>query len=181
MKTVSYKGYQASVEFDDGRLFVKVLHIDDLLIAQCDAASEAQKAAEDLIDAYIEDCAAAGREPMKPFKGTFNVRLSPEVHRRAAMSAAEEGQTLNAWICDAVSEKIECSKLSDRIDGVFGKKEREASWMRNVVSFHMHPHEEFNRARDIEIGTWQGEDTHSYATGMLQRIVLSSAKQRHHA
>ena len=122
MRTVNYKGFQASVEFDDGKLFVKVLHIDDLLVAQCDMASEAQAAAEELIDAYIADCEELGRPLTRPFNGSFNVRLTPETHRRAAMAAADEGMKLNAWMAEAVSEKLECGKLSDRIDGVFSNK-----------------------------------------------------------
>ena len=62
MKTLSYKGYQASVEFEDNVLFVKVLHIDDLLIAQCDSASEAQQEMEALVDEYLADCVQSGRD-----------------------------------------------------------------------------------------------------------------------
>ncbi|MDH6268474.1 putative HicB family RNase H-like nuclease [Rhizobium sp. SG_E_25_P2] len=80
MNTLSYKEYQASVEFDDGTLFVKVLHLDDLLIGECDAARDASKVLEDLVEAYLADCAEAGREPSKPFKGSFNVRIPPELH-----------------------------------------------------------------------------------------------------
>lgn len=106
MKTISYKGYQASVEYDDGMLFVKVLHIDDLLVAECNSASEAPKALAELVDAYLEDCAELGREPTKPFKGTFNVRIGPELHKRAAISAAEEGVSLNSWVQSALEEKL---------------------------------------------------------------------------
>ena len=106
MKTISYKGYQASVEYDDGTLFVKVLHIDDLLVAECDSASDAPKALADIVDAYLEDCVELGREPTKPFKGTFNVRVGPELHKRAAMSAAEEGVSLNNWVQSALEEKL---------------------------------------------------------------------------
>lgn len=106
MKTISYKGYQASVEYDDGMLFVKVLHIDDLLVAECNSASEAPKALKELIDAYLDDCAELGREPTKPFKGTFNVRVGPELHKRAAMRAAEEGLSLNGWVQSAVEAKL---------------------------------------------------------------------------
>lgn len=106
MKTISYKGYQASVEYDDGTLFVKVLHIDDLLLAECDSASDAPKALAELVDAYLEDCAQLGREPTKPFKGTFNVRVGPELHKRAAISAAEEGVSLNNWVQSALEEKL---------------------------------------------------------------------------
>jgi predicted HicB family RNase H-like nuclease len=106
MKTISYKGHQASVDYDDGMLFVKVLHIDDLLVAECNSASEAPRAVEELVEAYVEDCAELGREPTKPFKGTFNVRVGPELHRRAAISAAEEGVSLNNWVQSALEEKL---------------------------------------------------------------------------
>jgi predicted HicB family RNase H-like nuclease len=106
MKTISYIGYQASVEFDDGVLFVKVLHIDDLLVAECDSASDAPAALKELVDAYLADCAELGREPTKPFKGTFNVRVTPELHRRAAINAAEEGVSLNSWVQSAVEQKL---------------------------------------------------------------------------
>ncbi|MEW6112478.1 MAG: toxin-antitoxin system HicB family antitoxin [Thermodesulfobacteriota bacterium] len=40
-----------------------------------------------------------------PFKGTFNVRVSPEIHRKAAMLAG--GRSLNAFVAEALAEKIE--------------------------------------------------------------------------
>ncbi len=118
MKTITYKGYQASVEFDDGSLFVKVLHIEDVLVAECDRASKAEAVARDLIDAYLADCEEEGREPAKPYKGSFNVRVTPELHKRAAMDAAEDGISLNNWVSRAIEEKLECTKLSERLDGV---------------------------------------------------------------
>lgn len=122
MKTVSYMDYQASVEYEDGRLFVKVLHIDDLLIGECNAATDAPLVLKELIDEYLVDCAEEGRQPTKPFKGTFNVRISSELHRRAAMAAASEAKTLNFWIQSAIEEKLECSKMSDRLDGMFSSQ-----------------------------------------------------------
>lgn len=106
MKTITYRGYQASVEFDDGALFVKVLHIDDLLVAEVDRASEAQDALGRLVDAYLADCLEEGREPSQPFKGCFNVRISPDLHRLAAMQAAEAGQSLNRWIADTIESRL---------------------------------------------------------------------------
>jgi len=106
MKTIGYKGYQASVEYDDGVLYVKVLHIDDLLIGECLSAAEAPKVMQELVDDYLVDCAELGREPTKPFKGTFNVRVGPELHKRAAISAAEAGVSLNNWVQSALEEKL---------------------------------------------------------------------------
>lgn len=157
MKTVNYKGYQASVDFDDNTLFVKVLHIDDVLIAEVDKASEVQKEFECLIDEYLNDCKEAGREPSKPFKGSFNVRLTPDQHRLVAMRAANDGVSLNKWVCTAIEEKLECGKLSDRIDGVFSKK-KEAFSVRVVQLLdrqsetgHGHRQSFFREAR---LGHW---------------------------
>ncbi len=113
MRTIKYKDYQASVEFDNGSLFVKVLHIDDLLIAECDKASDAEATLQGLVEDYLQDCADEGREPSKPFKGTFNVRVSPEQHKRAAMAAAETNQSLNSYVAMAIAEKLECGKRAE--------------------------------------------------------------------
>ncbi|SDA39612.1 type II toxin-antitoxin system HicB family antitoxin [Sinorhizobium sp. NFACC03] len=132
MKTVSYKGYQASVEYEEGTLFVKVLHISDLLVAECDKASEAEGAARALIDDYLETCKELGRNPEPPFKGSFNVRMTPEQHRKVAMAAAEDGISLNAWVCQAVTEKLDCGRLVDRFDGVIARKDSEMRAIRTL-------------------------------------------------
>ncbi len=61
---------------------------------------------EELVEGYLEDCAALGREPTKPFKGTFNVRVGPELHKRASTKAAEQGVSLNNWVQTALEEKL---------------------------------------------------------------------------
>ncbi|MBQ1548112.1 MAG: toxin-antitoxin system HicB family antitoxin [Lachnospiraceae bacterium] len=42
----------------------------------------------------------------KEFKGTFNVRISPESHRKVATEAAKEGITLNQFVADAINERL---------------------------------------------------------------------------
>ena len=122
MKTVTHKGYQASVEFEDGTLFIKILHISDLVIGECDSAAAVQATAEALIEEYIETCKELGREPQVPFKGSFNVRMTPEVHRRVAMAAAGDGMTLNAYVNAAVVEKMECSRIEERLERTISKR-----------------------------------------------------------
>ena len=34
----------------------------------------------------------------KPYKGTFNVRISPELHRNVAVHAIENGKTINVAV-----------------------------------------------------------------------------------
>ena len=106
MKHVEYKGFQGAVSYEDGLLVVQILHITDFVVAECDSASAVDDVFRELVDEYIADCEALGREPNKPFKGTFNVRVSPELHRQAVLSATRHEQSLNSWISDAVSGKL---------------------------------------------------------------------------
>jgi predicted HicB family RNase H-like nuclease len=101
-----YKGYQGSVEYDEGVLYIRILHIDDSVSMTCTSANKVISSFHDLVDDYIETCEALCQEPNKPFKGSFNVRITPELHRSAAISAAARSETLNSWVGEAISEKI---------------------------------------------------------------------------
>lgn len=107
MTTLRYKDYQGSVTYEDGELVLQILHIDDFITTECDSAADAQTAFEALVDDYLATCAQLGKEPNRPFKGSFNVRVSPDLHRRAAMAAADEGVSLNAWVERAMAQKLE--------------------------------------------------------------------------
>jgi predicted HicB family RNase H-like nuclease len=110
MTALHYKDFQGSVEFEDGKLVVQILHIDDSISTYVDGASQAQAAFEELVDDYVETCRAVGKEPCKPFKGSFNVRIEPELHRQIAMAAVESRQTMNAWVATALEARIERQK-----------------------------------------------------------------------
>ena len=42
----------------------------------------------------------------KPFKGSFNVRISPKLHRKAALLAMEEKTSLNNFVAESIRERI---------------------------------------------------------------------------
>jgi predicted HicB family RNase H-like nuclease len=111
MSTLQYKEYQGSVTFEDGALLIQILHIDDCITTTCDCASGAPAAFAELVDDYIETCAAVGKEPSKPFKGSFNVRIGTALHKNAALAAAERGETLNSWIAGAVDFRLRRDQL----------------------------------------------------------------------
>ena len=119
MSIMEFKGYQGEVSYEDGRLRVQVLHVSDFLSAECDSATEIESAFHELIDEHLSECEALGVAPNKSFKGSFNVRLPPAVHRQATMAATRVGQSLNAWIGGAVKAKLEAEEseppgLADR-------------------------------------------------------------------
>lgn len=107
MTTLTYMDFQGSVKFEDGKLVIQVLHVDDTLLTECDSASEAPAAFQKLVDDYVEVCKEVGKEPARPFKGSFNVRMAPELHKRAAMAAASNDTSLNAWVVEAIERRLD--------------------------------------------------------------------------
>ena len=113
MTILNYKGYQGSIEYEDRQLIIQLLHIDDFITTICDSAGQAEAAFHELVDDYLATCAETGRAPDRPYKGSLNIRMSPELHRRAAMAAASAGVSLNAWIvraCEAATSKLGSTK-----------------------------------------------------------------------
>jgi len=103
---VEYDGYQGAVRYEDGLLHIRVLHIEDSISATCADAGQVQNEFQALVDDYRETCEAVGKEPSRPYKGLFNVRIEPDLHRKAAMAATSTGMNLNSWVARAISEKL---------------------------------------------------------------------------
>lgn len=114
MKTLlSYKGFDGSAEIDVERQVCrgKLLFIPDLVTFEADSPKELQQEFEAAVEDYLATCAELGRKPFKPFRGSFNVRVPPELHRSAAVHAAQENLSLN----DVVVRALDCY-LNGRTD-----------------------------------------------------------------
>ncbi len=108
-KTLSYKGYCGSVEvsIEDDCLHGKLLFVNDLVTYEADAPAQLEKAFQDAVEYYLEKCARDNLIPDKPFSGSFNVRMTPALHRAAAMKAARNGSTLNDYVRECVASSLE--------------------------------------------------------------------------
>ena len=106
---MQYKGYVAAVEFDESvdRLHGRVVNSGAYPIATFEATDVdgIRREFQRSIDEYLASCREDGVEPKKPFSGTLNLRLGPDLHQRAALSATAHGVSLNSWIKQAVEEK----------------------------------------------------------------------------
>ena len=98
--TLSYKGYIGSIEFseEDALFFGKVLGIRSLISYEGESAKELLEDFHGVIDEYLASCAAEGKEAEKPFKGSFNIRISPELHKRLFVEAVSRNMSLNSLI-----------------------------------------------------------------------------------
>jgi len=105
---LTYKGYQGNFEYDqEADIFHgDVLHINDVITFQGRSIDELKEALAESIEVYLEYCAEKGKEPQKPFSGTFNVRLNPEIHQRLAMQAAHDGVSLNKWVANTLEKAV---------------------------------------------------------------------------
>jgi len=108
MKQLSYKGYTGSIEFsrEDDLFFGKVLGIQSLISYEGKTGKELEKDFQEAIDDYLETCKLNESTPEKAFKGNFNVRISPQLHYKAALLAMEKNMSLNNFVAESIQEKI---------------------------------------------------------------------------
>lgn len=105
---MEYKGYWGSAHYsDEDEVFHgKLEGIRDLVTFEADDAKELKKHFREAVDDYLEWCQARGKTPDRPYKGTFNVRVGPDLHRRAALFAAASNRKLNAVVAEALERYL---------------------------------------------------------------------------
>ena len=109
MKDVlTYKNFIGSVHFsaEDKVFHGKIEGISDLITFEGQTVSELIKAFHEAVNDYLELCKEAGKEPERPFKGSFNVRIPSDLHRKAAKKATIMGISLNQLVQKALEEKV---------------------------------------------------------------------------
>lgn len=114
MKNIlKYKGYLAKIEYDseDMILFGKIEGITDLVDFYSETAEGIKSEFEKAVDDYLQFCIEHGKDPEKPFKGNFNVRIPEDIHREAYIKANLQGKTLNQFVKESITEKL--NKSSD--------------------------------------------------------------------
>lgn len=97
--TMNYRGYAATIEYDDeDAVFVgRIAGIRDRVGFHADTVEGLREAFREAVDDYLETCAKVGKEPQKSYSGQVMFRISPEVHRKAALAAELSGKSLNQW------------------------------------------------------------------------------------
>lgn len=97
---MEYKGYIGSVEFSerDCLFFGKVMGVRALISYEGTTANELIQDFHTAVDDYLLLCAEKQMEPEKGYKGSFNVRVSPELHKMAAICAATQQISLNSFV-----------------------------------------------------------------------------------
>jgi len=56
------------------------------------------------------------KDPFKSYKGSLNVRIGPDLHKKAAENAVMQGITLNQYIQKAISKEVNEEKNQYSVD-----------------------------------------------------------------
>ena len=108
MNAMTYKGYMARVEFDsDDEIFVgHVAGIRDRVGLHADTVADLKEAFYEAVDDYLETCAKTGKTPQKTYSGKMMLRVSPDIHRKAAIAAELAGKSLNQWSEEIIEKAV---------------------------------------------------------------------------
>jgi predicted HicB family RNase H-like nuclease len=112
MKDVlKYKGFIGSVHYaaEDRVFYGKVEGVNDLISFEGSSVDELEEGFQYMVDKHVEDCEKNDIPLEKSYKGNLNIRLSPDLHKKAAYKASSRGVSLNQYINNAIKKEIASS------------------------------------------------------------------------
>lgn len=103
---LEYKGYHTKVEYiaENNILYGKIEGINDLVTFETSNLNDVEKEFHEAVDDYLAFCEEIGQTPEKEYKGSFNIRIQPDLHRELSLEADKKGVSLNALIEDILQE-----------------------------------------------------------------------------
>jgi len=109
MNVFRHKGFIGSIDPspEDNCLYGKLLYVNDLVTYEAQTVKQLESEFKKSVDEYLKTCKQLGREPMKPFKGSLNVRIGADLHKEAALQAAILGISINEYIKSALKHQIQ--------------------------------------------------------------------------
>jgi len=105
---MNYKGYIGHAEYDeDSHVFSgSVINTRTVITFQGESVGELEREFRASVDDYLVWCKEDGVPPEKPYSGKFNVRISPELHQRAAIGAKLNNLSLNSFVSKALEDEL---------------------------------------------------------------------------
>ena len=109
MKDVlKYKDFIATVHYssDNDVFFGKIDNINDLVSFEGKTTSELKEAFKEAVEDYIDLCATNKKDIFKTYNGSFNIRISPELHKKVHEEALLRGISLNQLVQKAIEHEL---------------------------------------------------------------------------
>ena len=105
---IKYKGFIGSVHYasEDRVFYGKVEGVNDLITFEGSTVNDLEEGFRHMVNEHIKDSTRNNIPLEKSYKGNLNIRLSPELHKKAAHNAARRGVSLNQYINDALKKDL---------------------------------------------------------------------------
>ena len=105
---MKYKDYYGSVHYndEDAVFYGKIEGIKSLVSYEGVDVKSLRTAFRESVDDYLESCKALNKEPEKPFKGSFNIRVGNKLHRQVMEYSWAHDKKLNVIAKEAISEYL---------------------------------------------------------------------------
>jgi predicted HicB family RNase H-like nuclease len=105
---LQYKDFIGSVHFSaqDDVFFGKIEGINDLITFEGTTVEEINNAFLEAVDDYINICKETGKPLQKSYKGSFNVRIAPDLHKKAVQKSLLLGISLNKLVQQALEKEL---------------------------------------------------------------------------
>lgn len=106
--TMTYKEFIGTVHYsaEDKVFFGKVEGVNAVITFEGETVQELEEGFKYMIDEHIKDCEVKGIPVEKSYKGSLNIRLTPELHKKASRSAIFKGVSLNQLINNALENYV---------------------------------------------------------------------------
>lgn len=116
---MKYKDFIGSVSFsaEDEVFYGKIEGINDLVTFEGCSVDELKKAFVEAVEDLIEIAKTTGKPMERSYKGSFNIRIDPELHRTAARKAIESGISLNQLVEEAIEKWVKEEPDNGRAKG----------------------------------------------------------------
>ena len=103
-----YKEFIGSVHYsaEDEVFYGRLEGIEDLIMFEGESVRELNSAFREAVEDYQELCNTAGKPAGKSYKGSFNIRIDPNLHKKAARKSIELGLSLNQLVEKAISNLL---------------------------------------------------------------------------
>ena len=108
MNLMKVDGYQAKIEYDEetDQFRGEILGISGGADFYGSSPDELRREFQKSLEVFLEVCKEQGIEPRRSFSGKFNLRISPELHEKLAMTAEVQGKSLNTLAQEALQRCV---------------------------------------------------------------------------
>ena len=106
---MEYKGYVASVSYDDScdLLHGRVVNSGGTIVSfAAPDLTEFKREFKLCIDEYLLCCKEYGDKPQKPYSGKIDVQLGTSLHKTVTIVALEDEMTVTDWLEWAIRQKL---------------------------------------------------------------------------